>query len=152
MDGVYSERNSGWAYWLSDDCFIPSIQDNEGVFAVWLKPSFFPELAGKPRILMTADRFHGGSTTYIQPSPFFLVFSASNDKLMHGPSAVDSDTEFETPTYQILGYESGVNSRRRWGCYFDCGGVGGSTRLRCPRTRGAAAAHSARRTAARPAG
>ncbi|MHC4607805.1 MAG: hypothetical protein ACYTAF_12900, partial [Planctomycetota bacterium] len=102
MDGVYSERNSGWAYWLSDDCFIPSIQDNEGVFAVWLKPSFFPELAGKPRILMTADRFHGGSTTYIQPSPFFLVFSASNDKLMHGPSAVDSDTEFETPTYQIL--------------------------------------------------
>ena len=49
VDGVYSERHSGLAYWIS-----PNVQPKDGYFqngsaCYWLKPSFFPELSGKSR-------------------------------------------------------------------------------------------------------
>ncbi len=57
VDGIYSERHSGLAYWVSPTVLPPetvtkwgySASAQNGVAAYWIKPSFVPELSGKSR-------------------------------------------------------------------------------------------------------
>jgi hypothetical protein len=76
-----------------------SMGKSQGVFGFWVKPGFLPEMAGKPRQFLTADRHHSGFDWPSAPmiSPFCLWFVASHDALSYQPCL----SEGATPIYNL---------------------------------------------------
>jgi hypothetical protein len=97
IDGVYLERHCGLGYWLDAATMGDSIERCQGAFGFWVKPGFLPEMTGKTRQFLSADRFHGGNTRYVQPSPFCLWYLASHDS----PSMAAAPSESATPIYNL---------------------------------------------------
>ena len=46
---------------------------------MWMKPSFFPEMGGKPRNLFSLSRYHTKQPEYMNPSPFALFLTPSHE-------------------------------------------------------------------------
>jgi len=97
IDGIYLERHCGLGYWLDAATMGDTINQCQGAFAFWVKPGFLPEMTGKTRQFLSADRFHGGNTGYVQPSPFCLWYLASHDSA----SFAASPSEMATPIYNL---------------------------------------------------
>lgn len=91
LDGAYSERHSAPAYWLSPSILGPNIAQSQGVISLWVKPSFYPEMSGKPRTWLSMDR---KCTGYINPSPFVLIYTATHDTPAFSPSTAENGTPF----------------------------------------------------------
>ncbi len=79
LDGVYTERHCALGYWLDAQTMGESIGRSQGIVSFWVKPGFLPEMSGKPRAFLSADRRHEGPAGYFQPSPFCLWYLASHD-------------------------------------------------------------------------
>jgi len=97
IDGAYSERHSAPAYWLSQSLLGGTTGNMQGVISFWVKGSFFPEMSGKPRMWISMDRYHAGSTSYINPSPFVLLYTATHD----APAYQASTSENGVPFYNL---------------------------------------------------
>jgi len=107
IDGGFSERHSAPAYWLSQGMLGGSTGEMNGAISMWVKPSFFPEMSGKGRLWLDLSRFHAGETWYMNPSPFMLLYTATQD----APAYQLSPAESAIPFYN-LGAPSGVQGIR----------------------------------------
>jgi hypothetical protein len=77
MDGYYSERHSGLAYWIDDAHFATdkgSFRTANGTATFWFKPGFDPSVSGKVRSIASVSRVHRQNFHYRNPSPFTLYF------------------------------------------------------------------------------
>jgi hypothetical protein len=127
VDGMYLERHCSMAYWLDAATMGASIGESQGVVAFWAKPGFLPEMTGKARQILSADRLHGprwgtpagggaGSLTYFQPSPFCLWLLASHDAMPFSAPPSESASPFYNP-----GYPWGVQPMRTTAMTFGYG-------------------------------
>ncbi len=71
VDGFYSERHSGLAYWIDEDA---SFSTTKGAVSFWFKPNFDPAVSGKIRTIATAAKYHRANFYHRNPLPFTLTF------------------------------------------------------------------------------
>lgn len=71
VDGFYSERHSGLAYWVDEGI---SFSTRKGSFSFWFKPNFDPALSGKVRTIASVSRVHRANYHHRNPTPFTLYF------------------------------------------------------------------------------
>lgn len=86
-DGGYVERHNALLYWPGkSNALMPGMDDGsnmnfwvlQGGVSYWIKPGFFPEVAGKPRGFFTENRVHNRwSQPPRNPSPFSHWFLPS---------------------------------------------------------------------------
>ncbi|MBI2932252.1 MAG: pilus assembly PilX N-terminal domain-containing protein [Planctomycetes bacterium] len=117
VDGAYVERDSALMY-------LPStgVLGSAGTVALWIKPSYFPEMAGKPRTYFSVDTLKN-ETSQVWQIINGLWFFASAD----APAFAPSPNEGRLPIYasgpwrpaSIVG---GYSTWSDWG-----GGVGQET-------------------------
>ncbi|MBI2931237.1 MAG: hypothetical protein HYY16_06270 [Planctomycetes bacterium] len=81
VDGAYVERDGAIMYLPS-----PNVLDLVGTAALWIKPSYFPEMAGKPRAVFTFDTLKRRSDDRFWQIMNGLWFFASADAPAFAPS------------------------------------------------------------------
>ncbi len=83
LDGAYIERDASPAWLISREAFGGDIVGHKAVVSYWIKPSFHPEMTGKPRAWFNMQRldprrdefdFYG---TTNEPQPLTHFFAAS---------------------------------------------------------------------------
>lgn len=126
LDGIYLERHCSIGYWLDATTMGASIGQSQGVVAFWMKPAFLPEMTGKPRQILSADRLHSSQSdpplppglvmSYFQPSPFCLWFLPSHDASPGGSPPSESAAPMYNP-----GYPWGVQPMRTCSMAFGYG-------------------------------
>ncbi len=83
VDGAYIERDASPAWLISRQAFGGDIIGNKALISYWIKPSFFPEMTGKPRVYFNMQRLdprrdefdYYGLTN--EPQPLGHYFAAS---------------------------------------------------------------------------
>ena len=112
VDGYYSERHSGLAYWIEEPktAADESFKTASGTAAFWFKPSFDPGYTGKVRSIASVSRYHRKNFYYRNPSPFTLYFmpafaSSANPSVTFEPGGVaNSNGKSFTVSNQAFGY------------------------------------------------
>ncbi|MBI4565840.1 MAG: hypothetical protein HY716_14225 [Planctomycetes bacterium] len=91
VDGFYSERHSGLAYWIDEHAWEPRQDYNgqeippapfdtrKGTVCFWFKPNFDPAATGKVRTIASVSRLHRTNYYYRNPSPFTLYHFPNSD-------------------------------------------------------------------------
>ena len=76
VDGYYSERHSGLAYWLFEPWSGPdqNFSTWHGTASFWFKPNFDPAYSGKVRSIASASRYHRKNFYHRNPEPFTLYY------------------------------------------------------------------------------
>ena len=119
IDGAYVERDSALMYANGPDVF-----DLVGTVAYWIKPSFHPEMTGKPRTFFALDRIIMAENSAGRPQKYPLIlghwFFASHD----APAGSASPNEDLAPKYwqspwRPVSMAAGYSTYGHWG-----GGVG----------------------------
>lgn len=87
IDGAYSERHSGIAYWMDQGV---SWNEKGGTMAVWLKPSFYPEHSGKQRKIFGMSRWHAKNYGHRNPGLWDVFYFPAHDKLPDITSQTES--------------------------------------------------------------
>jgi hypothetical protein len=95
LDGIYSERHSAPAWWLSRAVWPDPVRGGRvrlnGAAAYWIKPSFFPESSGKTRVFLNASL----SPHQAMPFGWMHLFAPAHD----APPLARSNTEDALPLY-----------------------------------------------------
>ena len=119
IDGAYVERDSALIYANG-----PEVFDLMGTVAYWIKPSFHPEMTGKPRTFFSMDRLLQALNSAGKPQMYPLIlghwFFASHD----APAGTASPNEDLPPVYwkspwRPVSMAAGYSTYGKWG-----GGVG----------------------------
>jgi len=93
IDGGYSERHSGIAYWMDNGI---SWNEEKGMMAAWVKPSFYPEFSGKMRKVFSMSRWHNKNYDYRNPNLWDMFYMPAHDALPYS----NSGTHLSNAVYQ----------------------------------------------------
>lgn len=106
VDGFYSERHTGLAYWLDEE---QSFDTRKGTVCFWFKPNFDPAFTGKVRSVMSVSRVHRKNYWYRNPSPFTLfMFPAAGGSSNPNPAFTGTYSGGLSANVPILGRMAGV--------------------------------------------
>jgi hypothetical protein len=98
VDGAYVERDSALMYQNG-----VQVLGMQGTVAYWIKPSFHPEMSGKPRTFFSVDRvlplIYKGQPTGNTGSPFFLILAQWFFPTHDAPPGQTSPSETAPPVY-----------------------------------------------------
>lgn len=86
IDGAYSERHSGIAYWMEQGV---SWNEQAGIMSAWIKPSFFPEFSGKIRKVFSMARWHNKNYDYRNPNVWDMFYMPAHDKAPYQVSVTE---------------------------------------------------------------
>jgi hypothetical protein len=119
IDGAYVERDSALMYANGPDVF-----DLTGTVAYWIKPSFHPEMTGKPRTFFSLDRHIMAQNSAGKPQKYPLIlgqwFFASHDAPAGSPSPnEDLPPKYWQSPWRPVSMAAGYSTYGKWG-----GGVG----------------------------